>query len=81
MMLKSKLKGQNVAYTPEVVEYIAVKGYDPANGARPIDRAIDTYLINPLINAMGARTVDRGRKILCDMANGEMVFRNEDQLR
>ena len=78
MMLKSKLKGQNVAYTPEVVEYIAVKGYDPANGARPIDRAIDTYLINPLINAMGARTVDRGRKILCDMANGEMVFRNED---
>lgn len=81
MMLKSKLKGQNVAYTPAVVEYIAVKGYDPANGARPIDRAIDTYLINPLINAMGARTVDRGRKILCDMVNGEMVFRNEDQLR
>lgn len=78
MMLKSKLKGQNVVYTPEVVEYIAVKGYDPANGARPIDRAIDTYLINPLINSMGARTVDRNRKIVCDMVNGEMVFRNED---
>ena len=30
------------------IEFLADKGYDPAFGARPIKRAIQTYLENPL---------------------------------
>ena len=35
-------------YDDSVVSFLADKGYDPAFGARPIKRAIQTYLENPL---------------------------------
>ena len=35
-------------YDESVISFLADKGYDPAFGARPIKRAIQTYLENPL---------------------------------
>ena len=47
-LLEKRLKGRGItlAYTDEVLEYITLKGYSPDFGARPIKRAIQTYIEN-----------------------------------
>lgn len=48
--LKERLKDQDItlSYEPAVIEWLAHKGFDPAYGARPLQRAIRKYLENPL---------------------------------
>lgn len=48
--LKNRLKEQEIflAYDQSVVDWLAHKGFDPAYGARPLQRAIRQYLENPL---------------------------------
>ncbi len=38
----------SIDYDDSVVKFISEKGYDPAFGARPVKRAVQTYLENPL---------------------------------
>ena len=45
-------RGVNVKFTDELTDYIAKVGYDPAYGARPVKRAIQTYIENPLARFM-----------------------------
>jgi ATP-dependent Clp protease ATP-binding subunit ClpB len=45
-------RGVNVKFTDALVGYIAEVGYDPAYGARPVKRAIQTYIENPLARFM-----------------------------
>lgn len=48
--LSHRLKEQDVLleYDPEVIAWVAQKGFDPAYGARPLQRAVRQYLENPL---------------------------------
>ena len=41
-----------VTFSDALVDYIAEVGYDPAYGARPVKRAIQTYIENPLARFM-----------------------------
>lgn len=79
LMLKSELKGRNVTYTPAVIDYIAQKGYQPEYGARPVERAIKEHLIDVVTEAMINNTIDMNRPVLCDVQDGTLVFRNENQ--
>jgi len=48
--LKDRLKeqGMEIEIIPEVKEFLIDKGYDPSFGARPLRRAIQRYLEDPL---------------------------------
>ncbi|MDR0535550.1 MAG: ATP-dependent Clp protease ATP-binding subunit [Puniceicoccales bacterium] len=48
--LRKRLQGQGIVLdiAPEVREFLAVKGYDEKFGARPLRRAIERYLEDPL---------------------------------
>ncbi len=48
--LKDRLKEKEIDLTvsEKVIEFIGEKGYDPAFGARPLKRAIQGYIENPL---------------------------------
>lgn len=44
--------GHQLVLTPEVTMQLTEKAYDPQNGARPVKRAIQTYLEDPLTDVL-----------------------------
>lgn len=52
--LKERLKKRSIdiSFTPELVDHIADVGYEPAYGARPVKRAIQMLIENPLAKRM-----------------------------
>jgi len=41
-------QGFELDLNEDVVDYLSDRGYDPVYGARPLKRAIQTYLLDPL---------------------------------
>src|SRR5690606_24822394 len=65
--------------TPEAVDYLARKGYDPQFGARPVKRVIQKEVLNELSKQILSGEVKTDSIILLDSFNGEgLVFRNQD---
>ncbi len=60
----------NLGYTLELTqsckEYLADKGYDPAYGARPLHRAIQKYLEDPLAEEILNQNVAEGDTLVAD---------------
>ncbi len=54
--------------------WLAQKGYDPQFGARPLRRALQRYLENPLSTQLLKGEVASGDLIVIDEENGELVF-------
>jgi ATP-dependent Clp protease ATP-binding subunit ClpB len=55
--------------------FLAEKGYDPVYGARPLKRAIQKYIENPLSMEILRGTILEGSKISAEIENGELVFK------
>ena len=53
-LLQQRLKtqGHQLSVTPEVVGQLVEKSYDKKNGARPVKRAVQTYLEDPLTDIL-----------------------------
>lgn len=58
-------------------ELIANEGYDPLYGARPLKRAIQTLLQNPLAVKLLQGDISPGQTVKITAENGEMKFINE----
>ncbi len=56
------------------MEQMVVAGYDPVYGARPLKRAIQTGLENPLAQKLLAAEFVAGDTILADVQQGNLVF-------
>jgi ATP-dependent Clp protease ATP-binding subunit ClpC len=57
--------------TDEAKEFLVEKGYDPAMGARPLRRAIQRYIEDPLADFVLGRAVTPGSTIVVDHSEGE----------
>jgi ATP-dependent Clp protease ATP-binding subunit ClpB len=55
-------------------EFLANKGYDPAYGARPLKRAIQKELQDPLAGKILAGEIKEGDRIKAGVAKGELTF-------
>ena len=66
--------------TPEAIDYLAQKGYDPQFGARPVKRVIQREVLNKLSKEILGGSVKTDSIILLDSFNGELVFRNQGEL-
>jgi ATP-dependent Clp protease ATP-binding subunit ClpB len=55
-----------VELTDKAKEFISEKGYNPSFGARPLKRAIQTYLLNPLSSKLISGQFKEGDKIKID---------------
>jgi ATP-dependent Clp protease ATP-binding subunit ClpC len=53
-----------IELTPEAKELLVDKGYDPTMGARPLRRAIQRYIEDPLADFVLGRSVEPGSTIL-----------------
>ncbi len=56
---------------------IATVGYDPVYGARPLKRAIQQYIMNPLANSILRGEVQEGQVVRVSFEGSEFVFRGE----
>jgi ATP-dependent Clp protease ATP-binding subunit ClpB len=63
--------------TKKAVDFIALIGFDPQFGARPIKRVIQKNLLNELSKMILEEKVDKGSEIVVDEKNGKLVFRNK----
>ncbi|NBU80863.1 MAG: ATP-dependent chaperone ClpB [Flavobacteriaceae bacterium] len=85
IQLKSVIKmlaHQNITIdaTPEAIEYLAEKGYDPQFGARPVKRVIQREVMNQLSKEILAGKVTTDSVVLLDSFNGQLVFRKQNEL-
>ncbi|HUF27202.1 MAG TPA: ATP-dependent chaperone ClpB [Gemmatimonadaceae bacterium] len=68
----------SIEIAPEAKRLIAAEGYDPAFGARPLKRAIQRLVQNPLaIAVLEGRFVDSDR-ILVTVEDGKLAFRKAE---
>lgn len=68
--------GYELELTPEAKDYIAEKGYDVQFGARPLHRAIQKYLEDPLAEQILNMEVKQGDKLVVnlDKESNELKF-------
>ena len=73
------LKHNNIELrvTQDAIHYIAQEGYDPQFGARPVKRAIQRLLLNPLSKTIIAGKVNQNLPVVVELRNGQLVFKNE----
>jgi ATP-dependent Clp protease ATP-binding subunit ClpC len=68
--------GIQVDITEKAKDFIADKGYDQQFGARPLHRAIQKHLEDPLSDEILSQRVKEGDTIIADLdeANGKVIF-------
>ncbi len=73
------LAQQNITMdaTPEAIDYLAQKGYDPEFGARPVKRVIQREVLNQLSKEILSGKVSTDSIILLDSFDNQLVFRNQ----
>ena len=68
--------GITLEATDAAVALLAQAGYDPEFGARPVKRAIQAMVLNPLSKDIIAMHVNRDKPIIIDAQDGQLVFKN-----
>lgn len=61
-------------FNADALAYIVEVGYDPAYGARPLKRAIQKYVENPLAQALLSGRFVGGDKVSVSLKSGELAF-------
>ena len=70
-----KEKKMTLTVTDKAASWLAHEGYDPAFGARPLRRAVQNLLQNPLSRHLLSGDFTEGDEILCDLEGDGLVFR------
>ena len=70
-------KGMALKLTKSAKSFLVEKGYSPVYGARPLKRAIQTYLEDPLAEAILRGEFVEGDTIVCSAKKGKIKFRKE----
>ena len=76
MLTKNDIK---LEWTADAVDQIAILGYDPQFGARPVKRVLQKNILNQLSKEILAGKVKADSNILLDQFDGEFVFRNKEE--
>jgi len=76
-----KNKGLDLEFTEEARSDLVDKGFEPAYGARPLRRALQRHLQNPLAHAILESTFDHGDTILVSLKNDKLEFSKKPDQR
>ncbi len=69
--------GMQIEFTNYLVEYLSEQGFDMQFGARPLKRLIQKLVVNELSKQILSGAIDKSKKVLIDIFDGVVVFRNE----
>jgi ATP-dependent Clp protease ATP-binding subunit ClpB len=77
--LKKRLRerGMDLTVTTAALDQLGAAGFDPVYGARPLKRAIQTAIENPLANEILAGHFIEGDVIEADLKDGMLVFKKK----
>ncbi|HSI72349.1 MAG TPA: ATP-dependent chaperone ClpB [Fimbriimonas sp.] len=64
----------DLSLTDEATLHIATAGFDPVYGARPLKRAIQRDILNPLAQSILRGEIKDGQRVLADYRDGRFVF-------
>ena len=78
--LQARLKEQSFSFTLDdpAKQLLIDRGFDPSLGARPLRRAIQRNLENPLAEQILAGKLRRGRPVAISVKDGELHFVQSD---
>jgi len=79
MQLEAQLADRNVTIetTEGARKWLAKKGFDPLNGARPLGRTIQEYIKKPLAEELLFGKLSEGGTVRVDVEDGKLVFEFE----
>ena len=74
--LRSRLAERQIVIelTPEAARHLALMGYDPVYGARPLKRAIQKHLETPLGRRLLSGEIHDGDKVIVDWKSGDFTY-------
>src|SRR5213080_3940058 len=72
-----KMKEIEVVLDSSAHEFVIEKGYDPNYGARPMRRAVERYLEDPLAEEILRGNVKAGTKVNVTAKDGKLLFESE----
>ncbi len=72
-------KGMFLKMTPEATALVADHGFDPVYGARPLKRAIQQDILDPLSLQLLEGKFSEGSVITVHVKNGRLVFESEEK--
>ena len=67
----------NLDFSDDAISFIAEKGYEPTMGARPVKRAIQTYVENPLSKVLLAGNVTENCTVKVDLDGDKQSLKFE----
>jgi len=70
-----QLKEIEIALDNAAHEFVIEKGYDPTYGARPMRRAVERYLEDPLAEELLRGSVKAGDLVNVTVDSGKLVFK------
>jgi ATP-dependent Clp protease ATP-binding subunit ClpB len=73
-------RGLELELTEEAKEVLAEAGWDPTYGARPLKRALQRMVENPLALRLLEGEFAEGDKVRVDATDGELVFERAEEL-
>jgi ATP-dependent Clp protease ATP-binding subunit ClpC len=78
--LTQRTLDQNIRleFTPGVVKLISDTGYDPANGARPVARAVEQLVARPLSDLLISGEIPPGTLLRVEERDGRVTFESEE---
>jgi len=71
---RMKDKGIKLFVDDKALQYLAEKGYDPQYGARPLNRLIQTEILNPIAEMIIGNEIGEGDSVSVTMKNGSLVI-------
>jgi ATP-dependent Clp protease ATP-binding subunit ClpB len=69
--------GMQIEFSDYLIEFLAEQGFDMQFGARPLKRLIQKMVVNELSKKILSGEIDKSKKVLIDIFDGVIVFRNE----
>lgn len=70
-------KGIGLKISEESLAYLAREGYNPHYGARPLNRLIQTKILNPVATYIISNGVKKGDNIIVSVKDGELLIEKE----
>ncbi len=67
-------KGMSLQMTNEALTFLSDQGYDPVFGARPLKRAIQNFVLNPVSSLILNRKISSGEKVIVTTDKENLKF-------
>ena len=76
---KARLASMEITmdFSQSVIDMVADEGFDPVYGARPLRRAIQTKIEDPLSEQILEGSVTANHNYVCELENGGVVFKEQ----